>query len=227
MRKLRITSFTILFIALSISTIAFAKRDKQYEPRSFRISQVETIVASEGSVTVQALRTRLVKANGEWKEFKTNLETNTTVVTGSTAEGEYYANKSTLNYTGPARVSFSASAYNAATYKSHPQLDRTERTLGYQCYVLRSKMGDDGYMEQWVAPQFGRFPIKLIIRTPQETRIIEPISVEFTEVTDEQMKIPDLQVSFEGLKRRLVDAESKGQKQLADSLKKVLEMHKQ
>lgn len=221
MKKLRVLTITVLVATLFLSAYAITRKSTQYKPRAFRMTQVESSITPDGT-RVRNIRVRLTNAAGVWKEFVLNQSTGAATINAANTEGNYTLKDSRLRLTGGGVQAMPLEAYSTATYKHHPSLNRTEDVLGFKCYVLHTDRGDGDYVEEWIAPQFGRVPIKLLIHHAEGDTLIEPLSVEFAEVSEEDLKLPDMPIQYDLLEKRIEAAEQHGQRGMADSLKRLL-----
>lgn len=221
MKVLRIVSAVLLLGA--VAAVAFVQKDQPYTPHGFQIIYQEKHVRGD-KVLVKYISTRLVSASGFFKEMKAavgeGVKGDKVVV--SAKNGDYVQDGQGVHVTGASTPASGSEAYNPATYKHHPELNRVEQLFGYKAYVLRSSMGDTDYVEQWVVPQFGRAPVKLYVHHENEDVIFDPISLEFADVTDEMITVPDGPVLTDFLERRIADLEQRGERKQADALRTVL-----
>jgi hypothetical protein len=72
------------------------------------------------------------------------------------------------------------SGWTEAGLRASKPFHREETVLGVKTFVMRIPQGDDGYLDNYVAPSL-QVVIKRVQRTPQIEMVIEPISLTYGE----------------------------------------------
>jgi hypothetical protein len=241
LRKLRLaTLFVVLLGVTSIAaykiSIAQANKqaNKQYPAVGFTITYVETDTPPGGAARVIGIQVRYQKANGDWKNVKTNLEADGTARTMITANrgGQGVAIKSdgTLSYIGGTGGNF-PEYYSEASLRSSPQFSREgEPVLGYKTFVLHSDLegigptlGKPAYIEWYLSPIIGSRPLKTVSMWEEGFSVTEAVSITLGDPSDDVMSLPDLPISYEGFKKNIELYESRGQKERAQFHRSQLE----
>lgn len=224
MKQLRIITLVVVVLCILVVAYGYGQKDKVYPVRGFCSISIES-VERDGKLEPRNIRTRFVKYTGEWKEFVQPVSSDKgAMVVASRADGDYaYNNSQGLQLTGSGRSPVHPDTFTTATYRTSPNLLRIDKLLGREAYVLRTDQGDGDYAEEWVVPEFGRMPLKLVLHNHLGGSVTnQAISVEFMDVTDEMLKMPDLPLKFDFLEKRIKQAEQKGDQETAQALRLVI-----
>ena len=220
MKRLRIVSIIVLTVCCSAILAGFAQhRDVIHPAKSVRVVQTDTSVGKDGKARMRQIRQRLIATSGEWKETTFQLSEN-----GSLAPISVYASKTgqfavirkadSLEAMGGAPAS--REAYRSTKFlREHKEFVGEGSLLGYKTFIWRVETAPGHFIEQHFAPEVSDIAIKLVKHGPNFQTIIEPVSIEFTDVTPEMIATPDLPISTAHLTRTADGLERQGQKDAA------------
>lgn len=77
-------------------------------------------------------------------------------------------------------------------YERSAHVIRKEQIVGLTAYVYRQAIGSGQILERWYSPETGPIPLKEILESSDADALItEATSIEFREVSDEEMKPQD------------------------------------
>ncbi len=97
---------------------------------------------------------------------------------------------------------------------------RTERFLGYDCYVFRQ--GDDrAYEERWYSPIFGDVELKELIVRPDGEIMKEAVAIDLSEPRAEFLKKPDKPVQFDIIEQKINLDKKEGKPERAAALEEA------
>jgi hypothetical protein len=173
-----------------------------YPAKSVRIVQTQTVVA-EGKSNLKSIRQRLITTSGEWKEttFQLSLgDSLAPVSVYSNETGQYGVSREAeslkvIGNAAPSRAGFRSTKF----LREHPEFVGEGELLGYKTFIFRVEMAPGAYLEKHFAPEVADIPIKLVKHDPKFDMVIEPVSIEFIEVTLEMIATPDLPISTDHL----------------------------
>jgi hypothetical protein len=224
MKYLRVLSLLVVVTIITWVTVSALNRRAAQEIKPAKdvvILSTETYYPQDGEPIHRSIRERRIRANGEWKEIRTeDRKGDLTVITSvSTKKGQYTDIRGKNQYMGE-WVEFDLHTRTEAYWLANKELVREDSLLGYKAFVLRSNQGPGSLVEQWVAPELAPFGIKWVIIGSNGHTVIEPMSVQFRKITDDDLKMSDNPTTAESLSDMIKKGEQSGWN--VDGLKKKL-----
>lgn len=223
----KITAVVVFAVGASL-LIKAAIADQDRTPKSFlityKVSRIETNIAP----VVEEIRVQAVRPNGEYKLSIYYLASGKTVEYVAGRDSVYEIKSDSLQYFGNAlspelRKSFQSPAF----LKSHPNFSREESVCGLTTYVLHTQDGDE-WIEGYSAPETGNIPLKTVLYHGNGSyTVIEAISVQFLDVPDGEVRLPDLPVRFDAAEQRVNEYGNAGAGGASDKLKSQVDKEKQ
>ena len=225
----KIVAVLTFVVGLSLFINAMAKRPAS--PRSFVVTYNQTEKDTNGKAVVKAIEVRVVKATGEQKYTTYKFVSGITRTTVSTLEDIYEIKPESLEYynsmEGWDRID--QAFRSAIVHKSHPEFVREEQVAELNTYVHRvGKPDSNSWVETFYATETGATPLKTVIHNDSGSEImIEAINIQFREVSDEEVRLPDLPVRFDKAEKLVNEYRDMGNMSAADALVNHIESAKQ
>ncbi len=223
MRTLRYVSISVLLAGCSAILIASARqRDVIYPAKSVRIVQIQT-VTRDGKSHIKGVRQRLITAPGEWKETNSQFRPDGSavpIVSYSNKSGQYGVTPKTEGLAVVGEPSPSRSQFRSTKFlREHKEFTGEGTLLGYKTFIWRVETGPGGYIEQHFAPEVAETPIKIVRHQPDFETVVEPVSIEFIDVTPDMIATPDLPINTTYLNQMADRLERNGQKDEASKVR--------
>lgn len=117
-----------------------------------------------------------------------------------------------------------------AFHKNHPEFVREEFVAGLKTYVHRAVHADGSgaWIENFYAPETGLTALKTVMHHGDGAEyVIEAINVQFRDVSDEEVALPNLPIRFDSAEQMVKDSRLNGNAEAADQLAKQIELAKQ
>jgi len=194
MLVLQILAVLVFTVGMVLYAIARAPEQKNY-PGSFTATFKVTRIEGKAAPVVEEMQVLVVRSTGEYKATKYYLKSGAVKEVFGTSDFIYLANKGSLKQSGNALPADLRQRFHSAQWhKTHPEFNREETICGLTAYVHRVE-DSNGVVERWFAPETGSIALKTILGWEGEQIIVEAISVQFRDVTEDEIKQPDLPVS--------------------------------
>lgn len=233
MRLRIIASITFVcgLVLFTTSIVSSRKAASQPSPQSqsFVIDYLVYQAEEGGTLKLTSYQERVVSATGEWKETRRSIEGKVTTLAG-TSEGLFIVNEKeqSKQLYGPSSAQGATGQTGSADMlKNHPLLVRTEELAGRKAYILKPP---GGRMEMGYAPETGQTLLKeVIFSSPESDSIIfikEAVKIEFREVSEDELKTPDLPIRFDLANEKLKALRESGRQDAADSLQRLIDKYK-
>jgi hypothetical protein len=227
MKKLRFFSATLVTaVAVAVAVnYALARGQKQvYPARSYRI--VSTITHLSRGDDLRTVQVRWVNARGEWKQVVNNLDGKPSGMMFVTHEGSFILDNATGSLQLQGEFHEQGDGYRSAqSLMASDQYVRKDKVLGYVTFVYRAlSQNGGGYMETHFAPEFGNIPIKIVAYNASGVAqtVVEAVKIDFADVPDDVLQLPNFPVSLDSLNRDIEDAKSRGSKEEVDGLTAIV-----
>ena len=191
---------------------------------TYKVSRLET----NSTPVVEEIRVQTVKATGEYKLTTYYLASGKMRDYVATQDSVYEIKSDSLQYFGKAlppelRKNFQSMAF----LKSHPNFSRVESVCGLTTYVLHTQDGDE-WIEGYSATETGNIPLKTVLYHGNGSyTAIEAISVQFRDVSDDEVGLPDLPVRFDEAENRVNEYINGGAVGASDKLREQVDKQKQ
>lgn len=219
--------FKILSILLPMAGIfaylatSGANNPKMQSRHGFTI-QYETYTTLHGQRFVAGEVTRFVSESGDFRQINkdwliSNGEVRTQETIGD-ADGVFWlAPDGALELVSGANKGF-------AEYRSEAWLAthavRTERFLGYDCYVFRQG-NDTAYEERWYSPIFGDVELKELVVGPDSKSVKDAVAIDLSEPQAEVLKKPDRTIQFDIIEQKINLNKQEGKLERAAALEEA------
>jgi hypothetical protein len=166
---------------------------------------------------------RWVSSTGEWKETRYSFKDGKISTWGAASDGLYLISGNSRQYFGENNIEGARLAMRSAEgLKASTAFKRTEQLLGLTTYVIKdpNPVWD---IEVNYAPETGATPLKHVIHANSGdgesfVEVKEAVNLEFRDLSEDEVKLPDLPVRFEVAEQKAKDLKAAGQLERADSL---------
>jgi len=203
--KLRIAAI-IVFLAgatLLSGSVMRSRKARTTKPKPFVVQYLAYRPNKSGALEVYEFRVRAVSQTGEWKE--TRYSTYGKAFTwGAQKDGLFTASEDSRQFYGEFNPEIATTAMRSEDeLKNNPQFAGTEEIAGLSTYILR--MNDAG-LEANYSPKTGMTALKEVLRDTKTNAVIylqEAVSVEFRDLSVDEIKLPDLPVRFDLINHRI------------------------
>lgn len=221
----------IAVIVFAVGASLFIKAaiaDQDRTPKSFLITYRVSRLETNSAPVVEEIRVQTVKPTGEYKLSIYYLASGKAVDYVANQDSVYEIKSDSLQYFGDAlspelRKNFQSRAF----LKSHPNFSREEAVCGLTTYVLHTQDGDE-WIEGYSAPETGNIALKTVLYHGNGSyTVIEAISVQFRDVPDDEVRLPDLPVRFDTAEQRINEYGNGGAGGASDKLKNQVDKEKQ
>lgn len=198
------------------------------QPTSFVLTSKTFKVKSGIEGAVEQIRVQTVKATGEHKLSVYHLATGKTEEYFATQEAIYEVKPDSLQYSGPALPQFMSTQLRSAEFlRSSASFKGEEKICGLTAYVRRTQEAQ-GWIEIHNAPETGAIPLKTAVCSKDGScDIIEAISVQFRDISDDEVKLPSLPVRYDQAERKAQTYRQVGAVGTADNLQRGIEADRQ
>ena len=190
---------------------------------------VTYLVSKNGLIT--SFRIHSVKASGEWKNTTYNLGSQGARTLIGTLDAQYEVGSDSVNYLGSVGQlqQLDKSFRLVSFHKNHPEFVREEYIAGFKTYVHRAVSPDDPtfWVESSYAPEMGLVPLKTLRHYGEGNEFVsEAINIQFRDVADSEVALPNLPVSFDKIEQTVKDAQSSGDIEWADEQRKQIDLER-
>jgi TonB family protein len=173
-------SITLLIMLVVSFTLVFEVRAQTASQASnqsgFTIVSTQTITSTESGVArLRGVHVRYQRSDSVAKEIKTYFKED------GTPDPPQIQQYLTRRH----------HSLSEAALRKNPSLNREEKVLGFQTFVLRDYRGsgNDEYTETFLAPELQDIPIKQIVVTKDKVDVIEPVSILLGEPDEKTLLI--------------------------------------
>jgi hypothetical protein len=211
----------ILFIQAGIATQAKASK-------SFVVTYKVSNIEADNKPVIEEIRVQSVKATGEYKMTIYYLPSGKTAEYIATQDSVYEVKTDSLQYFGKALSSELNNNFRSAAFlKTHPNFSREEKICDLTTYVLHTQDGD-AWIEGYSAVETGNTQLKTVLYHGNGSyTVIEAISVQFRDVSDDEVRLPDLPVKFNKADQRVDEYRNGGAVGAGNNLKNQIDKKKQ
>lgn len=189
----------IMFVNVSLTA-------SKEQPKSFVVTYRITRSENGQPPIETGLVVKLVSAEGEWKETKVQMsdsrhpkQVNVRFLDKTAA---YNLETDRLDYSGSSESVFNRDkiARTADWVTSSPLFVKEDSMLGLKVYTTHQDISD-GWVEQAFSTQTRGIPLLYRERSDNVETTEEAVSVQFRDVSPDEIKPPNLPISFEWSKR--------------------------
>jgi hypothetical protein len=233
-RAFTIVCLAVFFVGggLFATSVIKAKQDKTKPARPFVITYLASRSVDGEALKPYELQIRAVKSTGEWKETRYSFDGQKTTW-GATADAQYVVSGDSRQFLKDNRAENEALFRSSSALKTHQQFIRSEVVAGLTTYVLRAENG--GMVgEMSYSPECGHTPLRIHLQnknteggeTGKFEVVVEALSVEFRDVSEEEVGIPDLPTRFDKAEQKVETLKAAGLTQQAESLNRIIHQAK-
>lgn len=189
----------VMFVNASLT----ASKD---QPKSFVITYRITRSENGQPPVDTGLSVKIVSAEGEWKETKVQMSDSghpkQVSVRFLDKTAAYNLETDHLNYSGSSESVFHRDkiAHTADWVTSSPLFVKEDSMLGLKVYTTHQDISD-GFVEQAFSPVTRGIPLLYRERSDKVETTEEAVSVQFRDVSPDEIKPPSLPISFEWSKQ--------------------------
>ena len=222
--RLRIISLILFVCGVTLFTgsVIKARKAKNLAPRSFVVQYLVSRSENNNALTPCEYRVRWTSSTGEWKETRYSFKDGKVSTWGGAGDGLYLISGNSRQYFGDNNLESARVAMRSAEgFKSSPTFKRTEQLLGLTTYVLKdpNPVWD---IEVNYAPETGPTSLKHVIHANSGDgesfiEVKEAINIEFRDLSEDEVKLPDLPVRFDIAEQKAKDLKAAGQLERANS----------
>lgn len=202
-----------------------------YQPTGFTVSMQTTYRVEGQTPKVLAWKTHIERANGEYKEVKTQfypdgkVESDVSYMTPQGVLHEKGLPDGTVDFM-QANFSLPAGYKDENFLRSHTMFNREENVLGIKTFVLRVFSNKEGaYSDHFIAPSLGGYTLKRHRYHPGDDEFTEEaVWVNIGEPSENEFKdFSTSALSFHGAEKKVQMYLENGQKEQAEYLRKQIE----
>lgn len=203
--KLRIIALIIFLAGATLLTgsIVRSQKAKATKPMPFVVQYLAYRPDKNGSLEVYEFRVRAVSQTGEWKETRYSTYGKASTW-GAQNDGLFTVNEDSRQFYGEFDPELARTAMRSEDeLKNSPQLAGTEEIAGLNTYILRI---NDAGLEANYSPKTGMTSLKEVLRDRQTNAVLylqEAVSIEFRNLSEEEIKLPQLPVRFDLVNHRI------------------------
>ena len=211
----------VLFIQSGIATQAKASK-------SFVVTYKVSNIEADAKPVVEEIRVKSVKATGEYKQTFYYLQSGRTAEYVATQDSVYEVKTDSLQYFGKAlSPELNNNFRSPAFLKNHPNFSREEKICDLTTYVLHTQDGD-AWIESYSAIETGNTPLETVLYHGNGGyTVIEAVSVQFRDVSDDEVRLPDLPVKFNKAEQKVDEYRNGGAVGPGNNLKNQIDKKKQ
>jgi hypothetical protein len=220
----------VVFTGLGLTVRHHRQVTGQTPAPTFRMIRKQTFFPNEGKAVLRVVFTRLQRGDGSWKDVADSYNEDGTVretnhqLFGITGRGVFAVNEDqhTLIFVSQKSHAFhqlneEAMRNDAATYLGEQVI------LGFRCLGQR----DPSDTEDWISTALG-FPLKEVITTDTGRTVTEAVKVDLGEPSATEFgEMPNYPVDYSSYEQQIVDADKRGQHDLANQMRQLVQQSKQ
>jgi hypothetical protein len=239
-RRIRILSLALFVTGVVSAAIAYAlpaKQPKTRPAKGFTIVTKETIKLNDPKEqanpqqTDYSITVRSQKADGTWKQVRTSYKNNGKVIKehttfGIPGNGVYQDNRDgELEFLSEMPSAEVTSLVPVFDGHSDPRFVRDEVVQGYNCYVLRYEVDQNGaYEEEYYATELDNYPIRSVKVAPHGVSTTEMVQLTLGNPSDDVFKsLPKGTVKYDAFKNKMKALNDEGKHDAADAMHRDLE----
>ncbi len=245
MNKIRSRRIRVLTIALFVSgvvsaVIAYAlppKGPKTRPAKGFTIVTKETIKLNDPKEQANpqqsdyVIRVRNQKSDGTWKEVRTAYKNDGKVIKeqitfGIPGDGVFQdRGKGELEFLSAMPSAEVTSLVPIVDSHSDPKFVREEVVQGFNTYVLRYEVDNNGsYEEEYYAPELDNYPIRSVKVAPHGVSATEMVQLTLGNPAEDVFtSVPKGPVKYDAFKNKMKALEDDGKHDAADSMRRDLD----
>jgi len=224
--RLRIIASVVFLSGLALLVTSMigtrkATGEPTSQPKPFLVHYLVYRAGEDGVFRLSEYEERAVSSTGEWKETRRSVDGSITTLEGTKAG--LYVIKGESKYLYAESAASGQGIAPEDVLKNDPQLVGIEELAGLKTYILKSP---ESGVETGYAPETGRTALKYVLRTSPDSApvlIKEAVKVEFRDLSEEELKSPDLPVKFDMAEERIRALRDSGRQDTADSMERLME----
>lgn len=212
-----------VFLGGLVAYIGARARSEPTPRKSFVIVFKVTDVDAKGQSTLRDIRVQTVKATGEYRLTVLNPAAQASVEYVATKDSIYEVKPDCLQFFGATPPAQMNRANTPSAMRALPTFVREETLCALNAFVFRSVDGES-WIETYAAPETGDVILKNVTYYGGgEYTITEPISIQFRDVSDDEVKLPDLPKRFDKAERRSREYLNGGAAAAGESLRREVD----
>lgn len=184
----------VIGVSLYLNKVMAGKPVKNV-PRSFVATYTVTNVQNGAEPVVSEIQIHTVKSTGDYKFTSYDVKTGATRNLIAAGDSVYEIKADGIRYSGIAWTEEMREKMRSSQFlRSSPQFVREETVAGMRTFVLRGE-GSGDWIEKYYAPETGGTALKTVMNTNNGGyRITEAINVQFRDVSDDEVALPNLPI---------------------------------
>jgi|GEM_PF-2029448 len=216
-KLMQLCSLLLLILGVAVFAGALIKREraKPEKPVPFVVTY-QHYRRTQNSVTPTGMTVKVVNAERAWREV-TFYTGGARTEDGSDGESCFNVSGDSLQYQQEDNT-FTDQFNSEVALRNNPEFVRTETVAGLTTFVLRSRENDGFWFEQWYSPKTGGLALKLVVHDTMSERITEAVSVQFRDVSEQEVSLPPLPVRLDDAEKEVLRLRSGGEHETADRL---------
>ena len=216
-KVMQLCSVLLLILGVAVFAGALIKREraKPEKPVPFVVTY-QHYRRTQDSVTPTGMTVKVVNAERAWREV-TFYAGGARTEDGSDGVSCFKVSGDSLQYQQEDNT-FTGQFNSEVALRNNPEFVRTETVAGLTTFVLRSRENDGFWFEQYYSPKTGGLVLKLVVHDTVSERITEAVSVQFRDVSDQEVSLPPLPVRFDDAERSVDQFRSAGNHEQGDAL---------
>jgi hypothetical protein len=239
-RRLRVLSIALFVTGVVSAVIAYAlppKGPKTKPAKGFTIVMKETIKLNDPKAQANpqqsdyVITVRSQRSDGTWKEVRTAYKNDGKVIKeqltfGIPGDGVFKdSGKGELEFLSAMPSTDVTSLVPVVDSHSDPKFVREEVVQGYNCYVLRYEVDQNGsYEEEYYAPELDNYPIRTVKVAPHGVATTEMVQLTLGNPVDAVFtSVPRKPVKYDVYKNKMKALEDEGSHAAADSMRRDLD----
>jgi hypothetical protein len=238
-RRIRVFSIVLCVIGVVSAVIAYAlppKGPKTRPAKGFTIVTKETIKLHDPKAQADprqsdyVITVRSQKSDGTWKEVRTAYKNDGKVIKEQSAFG--IPGDGVFQDSGNGELEFLSampgtevtSLVPVTDSHSDPRFVRDEVVQGYNCYVLRYEVDQNGsYEEDYYAPELNNFPIRAVKVAPHGVSITEMVQLTLGNPADDKLTPVRKPVKYDAFNNKMKALQDEGKHEAAEGMRRDLE----
>ncbi|MEN3331424.1 MAG: hypothetical protein V7641_789 [Blastocatellia bacterium] len=217
----------IVFIAGIVFFTGSKLSSRQPSSKSYSVTYQVSSIQNGSPPIVEMIQIRTAKATGEYKTITYHLGSGKITEVIATKDSVYNIKTDSLQFLGLAWPPETRKANISLTSDtSNPGFVREEKVCGLTTYVYHTQNGDS-WADQYFAVGIVGTPLKSVVYEGDGSyRIIEAINVQFRDILDDEMNLPDLPIKFDEAEVWLSNLQNNGANEITNTLKQQIDMEK-
>lgn len=236
-KAVKLLTVAVFLLGVVTASIGYAVRHARTKTLTgFTVTSNQTFTSADGKRSLDAVSVRYVKSDTTWKEITTYYKSDGTVYAVNKRYSlnergvlEIDEKNQKLVFVGPR--GHSAHVFSEAEARKDSDFVREDSVLGYRTFVTRvpDSEGSSDYSEFYRAPDLNGAYLKTVFASSKGySTVIEATKVELGEpAAREFADIPNYPVSYDFYERKIQITESRGNHDLAEQMRQLLQRQKQ